>query len=153
MGHQIYAALKKPPVALRPDLKLFAVPAIQMDFCSVTRLLAFLPAVEQLEFQLPDQFTHTGQVAHTLAGAEWAEERRKFADTFAASGKHHPLLSVIVTGYHPDLHSAAVSAFLALFPDLESLAFTAVGREDHANIDQLAGVLTALNPDLSVSII
>ncbi|KAJ2423292.1 hypothetical protein GGF47_003294, partial [Coemansia sp. RSA 2524] len=61
--------------------------------------------------------------------------------------------SMIVTGYHPDLHSAAVSEFLGLFPDLESLAFTAINREDHANIDQLAGVLTALNPELEVAIV
>ncbi|KAJ2419846.1 hypothetical protein GGF41_004483 [Coemansia sp. RSA 2531] len=90
-------------------------------------------------------------VAHNLAGLEWAEEKRKFGEAFAV--KPHPLQSIIVTGYHPDLHSAAVTEFLGLFPDLESLAFTAVSREDQDNIDQLAGVLTALNPDLNVSIV
>ncbi|KAJ2787704.1 hypothetical protein GGI18_003102 [Coemansia linderi] len=113
-----------------------------MDFSSV-----------QLEFMLPDQFAQMGdgRVAHNLEGIEWQEEKRKFGEAFA--GKPHSLQSVIVTGYHPDLHSAAVTEFLGLFPDLESLAFTAVGREDQDNIDQLAGVLTALNPDLHVSIV
>ncbi|KAJ2446876.1 hypothetical protein GGF42_005579 [Coemansia sp. RSA 2424] len=151
MAQQIYVALKKPPVAARPEVKLFAVPAVHMDFCSLVRMLTYLPAVEKLEFQIPEQYTHGGEVAHNLAGLEWAEEKRKFAETFA--GKPHPLQSIIVTGYHLDLHSAAVSEFLGLFPDLESLAFTAVSREDQDNIDQLAGVLTALNPDLHVAIV
>ncbi|KAJ2812752.1 hypothetical protein H4S07_001181 [Coemansia furcata] len=156
MAQQVYAALKKPPVAARPELKLFAVPVVHMDFCSVVRMLTFLPSVEQLEFQLPDQFAplpgDAGRsVAHNLEGPEWPEEKRRFAEAFA--GKPHPLQSIIVTGYHADLHSAAVTEFLGLFPDLESLAFTAVSREDQDNIDQLAGVLTALNPDLSVSIV
>ncbi|KAJ1823755.1 hypothetical protein IWW57_001201 [Coemansia sp. S610] len=153
MGQLIYLALKKPPVAARPEVKLFAVPAIQMDFSSVVRMLTYLPSVEQLEFMLPDQFAQMGdgRVAHNLEGIEWQEEKRKFGEAFA--GKPHSLQSVIVTGYHPDLHSAAVTEFLGLFPDLESLAFTAVGREDQDNIDQLAGVLTALNPDLHVSIV
>ncbi|KAJ2118157.1 hypothetical protein IW146_000128 [Coemansia sp. RSA 922] len=158
MAQQIYLALKKPPVAARPELKLFAVPCVHMDFCSVVRMLTYLPSVEQLEFQLPDQYAVPGNmspevrsVAHNLAGLEWAEEKRKFGEAFAV--KPHPLQSIIVTGYHPDLHSAAVTEFLGLFPDLESLAFTAVSREDQDNIDQLAGVLTALNPDLNVSIV
>ncbi|KAJ2743647.1 hypothetical protein GGI20_003594 [Coemansia sp. BCRC 34301] len=152
MAQQLYVALKKLPVSARPELKLFAVPAVPMDFCSTVRMLTFLPAVEQLEFHIPnDQHLPSGEVAHNLAGSEWVEEKRKFAEAFA--GKPHPLQSIIVTGYHPDLHSAAVTEFLGLFPDLESLAFTAVSREDQDNIDQLAGVLTALNPDLNVAIV
>ncbi|KAJ2492822.1 hypothetical protein IWW37_001120 [Coemansia sp. RSA 2050] len=155
MAQQIYLALKKPPVAARPEVKLFAVPCIHMDFSSVVRMLTFLPAVEQLEFMLPDQYAQVvgdaRGVAHNLEGVEWQEEKRKFGEAFA--GKPHSLQSIIVTGYHPDLHSAAVTEFLGLFPDLESLAFTAVSREDQDNIDQLAGVLTALNPDLNVSIV
>ncbi|KAJ2009258.1 hypothetical protein GGI04_000596 [Coemansia thaxteri] len=174
LADQLALALKKPPLAARPELKLFAVPCVHMDFVSVVRLLTYLPGIEQLEFQIPDQYAvsasgsaarpppttpgspiDTGRmglgVAHNLEGLGWADEKRRFAEAFAA--KPHPLQSIIITGYHPDLHSAAVTEFLGLFPDLDSLAFTSIGREDHDNIDQLAGVLTALNPDLSVAII
>ncbi|KAJ1725148.1 hypothetical protein LPJ53_000644 [Coemansia erecta] len=157
MADQVSQALRRPPMAARPEVKLFAAPLVHMDFVSIVRLLAWLPGVEQLEFMLPDQHAQAvggrvaGEPAHNLEGLMWPEERAKFAEAFAA--KPHALQAVIVTGYHPDLHSAAVTDFLRLFPDLESLAFTGIGREDHANIDQLAGVLTALNPDLDVAII
>ncbi|KAJ1894999.1 hypothetical protein LPJ81_005055 [Coemansia sp. IMI 209127] len=164
LGDQVALSLKRPPAASRPDLRLFAVPCLHMDFVSVVKLLAYLPGVEQLEFQLPDphavipsltpqpqQQQQQQPVAHNLEGYNWADEKKKFADHFAA--KPHPLQSMIITGYHPDLHSAAVTDFLALFKDLDSLAFTSISREDHENIDQLAGVLTALNPDLDVAIV
>ncbi|KAJ2845835.1 hypothetical protein IWW36_004624 [Coemansia brasiliensis] len=169
LGDQITLALKKPPLSSRPDVKLLAMPCIHMDFTSVVKLLTYLPGVEQLEFQLPDPSAIVPStpgskspapttpveprlgVAHNLEGKAWADEKKRFAEQFA--DKPHPLQSMIITGYHPDLHSAAVSEFLGLFPDLDSLAFTAINREDHANIDQLAGVLTALNPDLEVAII
>ncbi|KAJ1955477.1 hypothetical protein EC988_001862 [Linderina pennispora] len=176
LGDQIALAMAKPPLAARPDLKLFAVPCIQMDFVSVLKILAFMPGVEQLEFQLPDQFAlppsaagakspaagkpnnlhiDTGRfnpnVAHNLEGSGWEEEKKKFKEAFA--GKSHSLLSVTITGYHPDLHSADFTEFLGLFPDLEELAFRSINREDHDNIDQLAGVLTALNPELVVRIL
>ncbi|KAJ1933953.1 hypothetical protein GGF37_006551 [Kickxella alabastrina] len=143
-----------------------------MDFVSVIKLLMYLPGVEQLEFQLPDQHALppsnggsksppplssadngrlSAAIAHNLEGRTWSEERARFAEIFA--GKPHPLQSIIMSGYHVDLHSAAVTDFLKLFPDVDSLSFASVGREDHDNIDQLAGVLTALNPDLEVSII
>ncbi|KAJ1898442.1 hypothetical protein LPJ66_002745 [Kickxella alabastrina] len=165
-------AMRKPPATSRPDLKLFAMPCVHMDFVSVIKLLMYLPGVEQLEFQLPDQHALppsgggsksppplssadngrlSGAIAHNLEGRTWSEERARFAEIFA--GKPHPLQSIIMSGYHVDLHSAAVTDFLKLFPDLDSLSFASVGREDHDNIDQLAGVLTALNPDLEVSII
>ncbi|KAI8323353.1 hypothetical protein GQ54DRAFT_332564 [Martensiomyces pterosporus] len=177
LADQISLALKKPPLAQRPELKLFAVPCIHMDFVSVLKLLVYLPGIEQLEFQLADQFAlppntagakspqptarpanlpiDTGRfnpsIAHNLEGAGWEEEKKRFAEHFAA--KPHPLQSIIITGYHPDLHSASVTEFLGLFPDLEALAFRSISREDHDNIDQLAGVLTALNPELDVAII
>ncbi|KAJ2156104.1 hypothetical protein GGF46_005408 [Coemansia sp. RSA 552] len=175
LGDQFAQALKKPPLTSRPDLKLFAVPWIHMDLVSVLKMLTHLPGIEQLEFQLPDPMavipavggksplpqtatspvegrpTPLLQTAHNLEGRAWADEKRRFSDLY--SEKPHLLQSMIITGYHPDLHSAAVSEFLALFPDLESLAFTAISREDHDNIDQLAGVLTALNPDLEVAIL
>ncbi|KAJ2726878.1 hypothetical protein GGI07_000206 [Coemansia sp. Benny D115] len=163
MCEQLGLALRKPPTTPRPDLKLLALPCIHMDFVSVVRMLTYLPGVEQLEFQLPDQHAVTAQntananaagspvLAHNLAGGQWAEERARFAETFAATP--HTLQSIIVSGYHADLHSAATTDFLGLFPDLESLAFTSLAREDHDNIDQLAGVLTALHSDLEVAII
>ncbi|KAJ1994266.1 hypothetical protein GGI25_005994 [Coemansia spiralis] len=174
LGDQVALSLKRPPAGSRPDLKLFAAPCMHMDFVSVIKLLTYLPGVEQLEFQLPDPHavspaaaaaaaksptsplpTETSRyspaIAHNLEGYNWADEKKKFAEYYAA--KPHPLQSMIVTGYHPDLHSAAVTDFLALFKDLDSLAFTSINREDHENIDQLAGVLTALNPDLDVAII
>ncbi|KAJ2801940.1 hypothetical protein H4R20_003475 [Coemansia guatemalensis] len=170
LGDQIALALKKPPASSRPDLKLLAMPCIHMDFVSVVKLLAHLPGVEQLEFQLPDHYAvaatpaaknamptspvdgrNAPAIAHNLEGRNWADEKKKFAELYA--DKPHPLQSMIITGYHTDLHSTAVSEFLGLFPDLDSLAFTSINREDHDNIDQLAGVLTALNPDLEVAII
>ncbi|PIA16371.1 hypothetical protein COEREDRAFT_81329 [Coemansia reversa NRRL 1564] len=170
LGDQIALALKKPPTSTRPDLKLLAMPCIHMDFVSVVKLLTHLPGVEQLEFQLPDQYAVAATpaskntmptspvenrngpaIAHNLEGRSWPEEKKKFAELYA--DKPHPLQSMIITGYHTDLHSTAVSEFLGLFPDLDSLAFTSINREDHDNIDQLAGVLTALNPDLEVAII
>ncbi|KAJ2774501.1 hypothetical protein IWQ56_000552, partial [Coemansia nantahalensis] len=77
-------------------------------------------------------------------------DKKRFEDLCA--GKPHPLQSMVVTGYHPDLHTAAVTEFLGLFPDLDSLVFTAINREEHDSIDQLAGVLAALNADLEVAI-
>ncbi|KAJ2361058.1 hypothetical protein IW150_007335, partial [Coemansia sp. RSA 2607] len=158
MADQVSQALRRPPMTPRPDVKLFAVPLVHMDLVSVVRLLTWLPGVEQLEFQLPDMHAQAatagrapGEPAHNLEGVAWAEEHARFAQAFAQTP--HALQAVVVTGYHPDLHSAAVTDFLRLFPDLESLAFTGVAREDHANIDQLAGVLTALNPDLDVAIV
>ncbi|KAJ2799748.1 hypothetical protein H4R21_003439 [Coemansia helicoidea] len=168
LADQFAQALKKPPPAIRPDLRLLALPGIHMDFTSVVRLLAHLPGLEQLEFQLPDQFaivtlpgykppttpvdTRVGAppVAHNLEGRTWAEDKKRFEDLCA--GKPHPLQSMVVTGYHPDLHTAAVTEFLGLFPDLDSLVFTAINREEHDSIDQLAGVLAALNADLEVAI-
>ncbi|KAJ2523640.1 hypothetical protein GGI11_001366 [Coemansia sp. RSA 2049] len=160
LGDQVALALKRPPAAARPDLRLFAAPCVHMDFVSVLKLLTWLPGIEQLEFQLPDVHAvipsatpgaSLPPVAHNLDGYAWPDEKKRFADLFAA--KPHPLQSMIITGYHPDLHSAAVTDFLALFKDLDSLAFASIAREDHENIDQLAGVLTALNPDLDVAIV
>ncbi|KAJ1734758.1 hypothetical protein LPJ61_000898, partial [Coemansia biformis] len=171
LGDQFALALKKPPATARPDLKLLALPGIHMDFTSIVRLLAHLPGLEQLEFQLPDQFAVVplpgsktpaspvpgdGRIgslptAHNLEGRTWADDKRRFQEHCAE--KPHPLQSMVVTGYHPDLHSASVTEFLGMFPDLESLAFTAINREEHDNIDQLAGVLSALDPDLEVAII
>ncbi|KAJ2785630.1 hypothetical protein H4R18_000446 [Coemansia javaensis] len=171
LADQFALALKKPPVTVRPDLKLFAVPSIHMDFVSVVRLLMHLPGLEQIEFQLPDQFAVVPQqgsktplslvavdnrlgtppIAHNLEGRTWAEDKRRFEENYA--DKPHPLQSMVITNYHPDLHSATVTEFLGLFPDLESLVFTGVNREEHDNIDQLAGVLTALNADLEVAIL
>lgn len=176
LADQVSLALKRPPMTLRPELKLFAVPHIHMDLVSVLRLLQFLPGVEQLEFQLPDSHAfpannapskpaeppqtgaamspldvnrlNSANVSHNLEGFGWAETKQSF---FAS--QRHPLQSIIISGYHPDLHSPVITEFLSLFPDLESLAFTQLGREDRDNIDQLAGVLTALNPQLSVAII
>ncbi|KAJ1837911.1 hypothetical protein LPJ70_005670, partial [Coemansia sp. RSA 2708] len=136
LGDQIALALKKPPLSSRPDVKLLAMPCVHMDFVSVIKLLTFLPGVEQLEFQLPDPTAIVptpggkspatpvspvdARVAHNLEGRGWADEKKKFAELCAE--KPHPLQSMIITGYHPDLHSAAVSEFLGLFPDLDSLA-------------------------------
>ncbi|KAJ2634558.1 hypothetical protein GGF40_004128 [Coemansia sp. RSA 1286] len=163
LADQVSQAMRRPPATQRPDLKLFAVPCIHMDFASVVRLLTYLPGLEQMEFQLPDPMAVPPStagarspggslpVAHNLEGRTWTEDCAKFAAAFEA--KPHSLQSIIVSGYHPDLHSAAVTDFLHLFPDLESLAFANIARENHDNIDQLAGVLTALNPDLDVAII
>ncbi|KAJ1965937.1 hypothetical protein GGI12_000415 [Dipsacomyces acuminosporus] len=176
LADQITLALKKPPLASRNELKLLAIPCIHMDFVSVLKLLYYLPSLEQLEFQLPDQFAlppnnsglkspqattkppnltiDTGRynpnVAHNLEGAAWDEEKVKFVEHYK---EKHPLASIIITGYHSDLHSASVNEFLGLFKELESLYFRNISREDHDNIDQLAGVLTALYPELEIGIL
>ncbi|KAJ2708415.1 hypothetical protein H4R19_004756, partial [Coemansia spiralis] len=172
LADQFALALKKPPATVRPDLKLLAIPGIHMDFTSIARLLVHLPGLELLEFQLPDQFAVVSlpgykppptspapfepragapPIAHNLEGRTWAEDKKRFEEHYA--GKMHPLEIMTITGYHADLNSTSVTEFLGLFPDLESLVFTAVNREEQDSIDQLAGVLAALNPDLAVSIV